>query len=85
MTTSPDSQVNKACNINATGKAVRLIGGLLLIIVAIALAILIMTNRLPDSYGWWLTGVTFVSGLLLIYEGRTGWCVLRAMGIPTPL
>lgn len=85
MTKSPDVPVNKACNINATGKAVRLIGGMLLIIVTMALVILIMTNQLTGTLGWWLVGLTIISGVLLIYEGWTGWCVLRAMGLPTPL
>lgn len=85
MTKSYNHPASKACNINATGKAVRLFGGLSLTIVAITLAIFVMTNQLPASYGWWLTGITFISGIVLIYEGWAGWCVVRAMGIQTPL
>lgn len=85
MTESPNLQNHQNCNINSKGKMFRLIAGGLLILVTLMLALLVVTGLLAGSVGWWLTGVTFLSGGLLVYEGWSGWCVLRAMGIHTPV
>ncbi len=76
----------RECNIDARGKLVRLVGGSFSIFAAIVLSILLMTAIVPSN---WLTisalfGLT-AGGALGIYEGRSGWCVARAMGIWTPI
>ena len=74
------------CNIDARGKAVRLLGGIITVAAAIVLGVLIQFSIIPTSQVSWLAvaGLMF-GGLFAIYEGRTGWCVVRAMGFKTPL
>lgn len=64
------------CNIDARGKAARLISGILTCIFAVV--------------AWWLWGwivgvVLLVFGAFQIFEARAGWCVVRAMGFKTPM
>ena len=73
------------CNIDAKGKAVRLIWGLGCLVVAVALTILLFLDILA-GWGWWIAvGASVGFGALGIWEGRRGWCVVRAMGIRTPM
>ena len=73
------------CNIGAKGKAVRLRLGLMALAGALTLAIIVVTGFLEGTI-WWLgvAGATF-GGLFSIWEARTGWCIVRAMGFKTPL
>jgi len=74
------------CNIDAKGKAVRLIGGILTVVASIIIAGLIEFSVIPSGQISWLTVIAMMfGGLFAIYEGRTGWCVVRAMGFKTPL
>ena len=34
---------------------------------------------------WCLVGVCVLAGGLAVFEGRKKWCVLRAMGVKTPV
>ena len=72
------------CNIDAKGKFVRLLWGLLMLALAGVLAGLILLDILPG--GWvWVGGVALaLFGGFGIYEARAGWCVARAMGFKTP-
>ena len=73
------------CNIDAKGKAVRLLWGALSLAVAIGMGALILLDIL-EGWGWWVgAGVAAALGLLSLWEGRRGWCVVRAMGIKTPI
>jgi hypothetical protein len=74
----------RTCNIDARGKLVRLIYGVVLLVIAFALLIV---WALPGNsvWGWVVTVVCFLSGALAIYEARAGWCVMRAMGFKTPV
>ena len=69
------------CNIDARGKAVRLIMG---IIFAIA-GILIMA--LGGGAAWSvISGLCCLAGGgFMIFEGVAGWCAVRAMGFKTKL
>ena len=70
------------CNIDAKGKAVRLIWGIL----TLAGGVLVLFLWARPAGGWlaWTVAVVFiVSGVFGIFEARTGWCVVRAMGIKT--
>jgi hypothetical protein len=73
------------CNIDAKGKAVRLIGGML----AAALGCFgLMAWRFELISGAWapIASLALVLiGAFMIYEGRSGWCVVRAMGFRTKL
>ena len=69
------------CNIDARGKAVRLIMG---IIFAIA-GILIMA--VGGGAAWSvISGLCCLAGGgFMIFEGAAGWCAVRAMGFKTKL
>ena len=76
----------RECNIDARGKFVRLVGGTFSLAFGLILATLLLLDILPTN---WLTIFSviglFFGGALGIYEGRSGWCVARAMGIWTPI
>ena len=70
------------CNIDSKGKAVRLIWGLCTLVGGVAALFFWALH----GGGWaaWVVAVVLIgSGLFGIFEARTGWCVVRAMGIKT--
>jgi hypothetical protein len=73
-----------ACNIDSRGKTARLVYGIILVAVGIALA-------LWWAYGsgmplrWIVAAICAASGAFAIFEARAGWCVVRAMGFKTPM
>ncbi|MEM1355154.1 MAG: hypothetical protein AAGC44_06295 [Planctomycetota bacterium] len=72
------------CNIDARGKAVRLILGLVMIGAALLLSVLSGLG-LIGLWGWALTVGLFVFGVFGVFEGWAGWCMVRAMGFKTRL
>ena len=48
-------------------------------------SIMILTGLIEDPLFWYPTAGTAAGGLLALFEARTGWCVVRAMGFKTPL
>jgi len=70
------------CNIDAKGRLVRLILGIVELVGAVLMIIL---WALPS--GEWLPWTVALGllalGLLAIFEARAGWCIVRAMGIKT--
>lgn len=70
------------CNIDAKGKRVRLINGMITLIIAL---ILLFTWALPTSSAtaWSITIACLLGGAFMIFEARAGWCVIRAMGFKT--
>jgi hypothetical protein len=61
------------CNINSKGKAIRLLGGIILVAVG---AVLLFWD--------WRIAVAFMAGGgFMMFEGWSGWCVVRAMGFKT--
>ncbi|HJM54720.1 MAG TPA: hypothetical protein QGI72_00580 [Poseidonia sp.] len=73
------------CNIGAKGKAVRLIGGLASLITGLVVAGLLATETLALGIGWMSVACLTLGGAFAIYEARAGWCIVRAIGIRTPL
>lgn len=73
------------CNIDARGRAVRLVAGA----IAVALGCLLLILGLLGGIGTpWLAwgGVGLIAaGGFGVLEARAGWCALRAMGIRTPM
>ena len=70
------------CNIDARGKAARLrigIGGLVIGVVLLFAWALPADAPLP----WVVTLGVLVGAGFSIFEARSGWCALRAMGIHT--
>lgn len=70
------------CNIDARGKAVRLINGIVGFIVGI---VLLFAWALPRGgwIAWTVTGAVLAAGAFSIFEARAGWCIVRAMGFKT--
>lgn len=73
-----------ACNIDARGKAARLISGILCCLAAAGIGLAAALGWLP-FWTWYLAGGLLVGGAFQVYEGWAGWCVMRAMGFRTPM
>ena len=71
------------CNIDAKGKAVRLIYGLLMLAIAAVLAVLLGLGVFGVWWLWLIVAGLALMGGFSIFEARQGWCVVRAMGIRT--
>ena len=72
------------CNIDSKGKAVLLVWGLLLIVAAVLVAAL-WAARENTWVPWAVAAALALSGAFAVFEARAGWCVVRAMGIKTPI
>ncbi|MBJ24409.1 MAG: hypothetical protein CMB64_07050 [Euryarchaeota archaeon] len=73
------------CNIDARGKAVRLIGGMFSLLLGITLGILFGMGILNTSIWYSSSLFLIVGGCFGIFEGKSGWCVVRAIGLKTPI
>jgi hypothetical protein len=74
-----------ACNIDSKGKLFRLITGIISCSFGITLFILINTN-LITSTTYLLPAVgSILGGLFAVWEARAGWCLVRSLGIKTPI
>lgn len=71
------------CNIDAKGKRVRLVGGLVTLAVAAVFAGLTLAG-VVGGWGWAVAAAAAVGGGFQVFEARAGWCALRAMGVKTP-
>ena len=70
------------CNIDARGKAMRLINGIIGVIVGVVL-LFAWALRTGSIAAWVVTGVVLLAGAFSIFEARAGWCIVRAMGFKT--
>jgi hypothetical protein len=72
------------CNIDGRGRSVRLVGGLVCLGIG---ALLLGAHWIfyASTAIFALGTITILAGLFQIFESRTGWCAIRAMGIKTPL
>jgi hypothetical protein len=72
------------CNIDARGKAVRLGWGSVFLVIGICLA-LWWARSADSAIAWIASSAVMLAGAFMIFEGRKGWCIVRAMGFKTPL
>jgi uncharacterized membrane protein len=72
------------CNIDAKGKLIRLIYGIVLFVIGI-IVMFAWTIRAGGIAAWLITIGLILGGAFAIFESRAGWCVMRAMGFKTPL
>lgn len=72
------------CNIDARGKAVRLVAGGAVLGVAALLAAAFFAGWAGSWAGFAALGAA-AGGAFMVFESRSGWCVLRAMGLKTPI
>jgi hypothetical protein len=73
-----------SCNIDAKGKALRLVMGM----VDLGIAAMLAFNWAWPRGSWlpWAScGLIAAFGAFQIFEGWSGWCALRAMGFKTRL
>ena len=73
------------CNIDAKGKAVRLLTGVFAILTGLTLAILVNLGTISLESYWLLVSGSIIGGVFAMWEAKAGWCVVRAIGIKTPL
>ena len=73
------------CNIDNGGKYVRLLLGIATVLFSIPVIMLTLTGELESNIGWMVVASMWAGGLFSIYEGWSGWCVVRALGFRTPI
>lgn len=73
------------CNLDAKGKALRLIAGMIVCLLGLAVLGLGWFEVIPWSAAAWWGGFAVAGGLFMVFEGWSGWCVVRAMGFKTPI
>jgi len=72
------------CNIDARGKLARLLYGLVLCIIGL-LVLYFLAWGSGSILRWFLALALLAGGGFAIFEGWSGWCVMRAMGFKTPM
>ena len=72
------------CNINARGKRIRFINGIITTVIGV---VLLFVWALPTNsiIAWSATIACLLGGAFMIFEARAGWCAIRAMGFKTPI
>jgi hypothetical protein len=70
------------CNNDARGRAIRLISGIAKLTAGVILLIL-WAWPAGGWIGWVVSAALILIGGFMIFEGRAGWCVVRAMGFKT--
>ena len=73
------------CNIDRKGRLARLYTGIAAIVAGIVLALLTLAGVIPGALGWLSVAGSIFGGAFAIFEARKGWCIVRAVGIKTPL
>lgn len=72
------------CNIDERGRALRRNSGFVCCLAGLVLGAYALLTA--SSRPYFVAGLALVAaGLFQLYEGRKGWCALRAMGIKTPV
>jgi hypothetical protein len=72
------------CNIDARGKRMRFINGIILLLIGLAIALF---WAWPGGLfvAWIIAAFCVLGGAFCVFEARAGWCALRAMGIKTKI
>lgn len=69
------------CNIDARGKAIRLVMGLIMMVISVAVLL-----TMPSASWLILSAVAvLIGGAFAVFEGWAGWCAVRAMGFKTKI
>ena len=85
MLPSASKFMDLVCNIDAKGKAIRLLTGIFAILAGLTLAILVNLGTISLESYWLLVSGSIIGGIFAMWEARAGWCVVRAIGIKTPI
>ncbi len=81
----PPLSSSMQCNIDARGKAVRLLAGSMTAVLGAVLLLLSLVAGVGPAWLAWAGGGMLAAGLFGVFEGWAGWCALRAMGVRTRL
>jgi len=72
------------CNIDAKGRLLRLIYGIVFLIAGVALLAFWAVSA--QTLVSWIVSIGLIAGgAFAIFEACSGWCVVRAMGFKTPM
>ncbi len=77
--------MNLQCNIGSRGKFVRLASGSLGVLAGIVMSALLFFGGVEIGTLWVAPASLIGGGAFAIFEGWSGWCVVRALGIWTPI
>ncbi|MCH1540847.1 MAG: hypothetical protein L7S56_05370 [Candidatus Poseidonia sp.] len=75
----------RQCNIDARGKVARFTAGMISVLAGSILAAGMLFGMIQEPVTWFAIAGMYAGGAFAIYEARAGWCIVRAMGIRTPL
>lgn len=73
------------CNIDARGRVARLISGLVVSAAGLVMLVLVLMQLIAGRFGYPAAAALLALGAFQVFEARTGWCVVRAMGFKTPM
>jgi len=71
------------CNIDAGGKYVRLLIGICAVVFSIPVLMLTVSGLIDTNIGWMVVASMWAGGIFSIFEGWSGWCIVRALGYRT--
>jgi len=67
------------CNLNAKGKAKRLVGGFITLAAALVLAALLLVGVIEPAWVWYVVVGAACGAAFQLYEGWSGWCAIYAV------
>ncbi len=73
------------CNIDQRGRTLRILAGALLEGPGWILLVLRYIDLISGDWPWFVGGALVIGGTFMLIEGAIGWCVVRAMGLQTPV
>lgn len=78
------SGMSLTCNIDSRGRLARLIYGIVLL-AAGGVLVAFWAIGSGSIWRWAISLGCIAGGAFAIFESRKGWCVIRAMGLKTPM
>ncbi|MDP6869181.1 MAG: hypothetical protein QGI21_00200 [Candidatus Poseidoniaceae archaeon] len=71
------------CNIDARGQAVRMKLGIIGVTIGLIIALIWWLDIINLPYLEFVSLAALIGGGFTIFEAKTAWCVIRAMGFKT--
>ena len=73
------------CNIDQRGRTLRVAAGMVVDGGGVLLVFLAALGIIEGTWPYIVGVAAMIGGSFMLFEGLRGWCVLRALGIRTPL